>query len=334
MGEYNILVLDEDIENLSAIEQVLKSKYNIFTTNDVDRAFEMMKTNDIHLIITEQDLKKMSGIEFLEKVSQENFKIAKIILTHSKEPSVLLDAINKIGVNKYIIKPWDSKQLEDVVKSVIESSMEVYKLEIENKEMLRKLKENYSKTIFMLATMLEAREKYVHGHSERVAYAATCIARRLNLPQKEIDLLYSAGLLHDIGRIGVPEAILHKTEDLNEEDWMYIRAHTSMGERILASVPDFIEILPIVRSHHERIDGKGYPDGLKGEEIPLLARIIAVVDTFDAITSERCYRLGKSFEEAIKILEENKGTQLDAKIVDVFVKMLREQGVNNLWELE
>lgn len=330
MEKYNILVLDEEQENLQIIKRTFNNEYNVLTADDVNDALDVMRKTQVDLIITDQRIKGKSGLEFLQESSKINPDTVKIILTGYADTDLLLNTINNSRVYRYILKPWDPTELKIAVKNAIET----YALTVENKQLLLRLKENYSKTLIMLATALEARDTFVQGHSERVAYTSKCIARRMGLPERELDLLYSACLLHDIGKIGVPERVLKKTEALDEEDLMYVQAHTAIGERILSPIPDFEEMIPLIKYHHERVDGKGYPDGLVGEEIPLLARVIAVADTFDAIVSERPYRPGKSIEDAIEILEDSKGTQLDSKIVDIFISMLKEKTISCVWELE
>ncbi len=330
MEKFNVLAVDEEYDNLLLIKKTLGNDYNVITADDANEALKIMEKTQIDLIITDQRIKGMSGLEFLRKSSEIYLDAVKIILTSYADTDLLLNTINNSRVYRYILKPWDPAELKVAVRNAIET----YRLTIENKQLLERLKENYSKTMIMLATALEARDSFLQGHSERVAYASTCIARRLNVPQKDIDLLYSACLLHDIGRIGVPENVLKKPSTLDEEDIMYVEAHTTLGERILSPIPDFVEMIPLIKYHHERADGKGYPDGLVGEEIPLLARIIAVADTFDAIISDRPHRAGRSIEEALKILEGAKGTQLDGKIVDIFIEMAREKSITTVWELE
>lgn len=330
MEKFNILALDEEANELQIIKRTLGKDHNVLTCDNVNEALKAMEEHDINLIITDQVIKGVSGLEFLQKSSVINPDAVKIILTSYADTDTLLNTINNSRVYRYILKPWDPTELKVAVKNALET----YELAQENKLLVERLKENYSKTIIMLANALEARDTYVQGHSERVAYASVCIAKRMNVSQKDIDLLYSACLLHDIGKIGVPENILRKVDALNEEDLMYIKAHTAIGERILSPIPDFSEMIPLVRYHHERVDGKGYPDGLVGDQIPLLARIMAVADTFDAITSERPYRPGKTIHVAIDTLEKVKGTQLDSQIVDIFISMLKEKEITSVWELE
>ena len=174
----------------------------------------------------------------------------------------------------------------------------------------------------IIARTLDAKDHYTAGHSLRVMDYAVKIARSLDLPESEIELLKHACLLHDIGKIGIPDGILNKEEPLSENEREHIYNHPVLGRKILSTAEEFRDILDIIYSHHERIDGNGYPNGLKREEIPLLARIIAVADTYDAMLSERPYRKALSKKEAIVELRRIKDSQLDGELVDIFLSSI------------
>ncbi|MDB5083445.1 MAG: hypothetical protein JWN30_331 [Bacilli bacterium] len=176
--------------------------------------------------------------------------------------------------------------------------------------------------ITTMAYAIDARDPYTSGHSWRVAHWAKEIARTIKLPQKNIDDVYFAGILHDIGKIGIEDAILRKEGKLTFEEYERIKDHPVIGYQILKQANVFPELLPGIRSHHERIDGKGYPDELKGEEIPLMARILAVSDAFDAMVSDRPYRKGLPIEEALSRVKEGMGTQFDAELAAVFTTLI------------
>ncbi|WP_088554321.1 HD-GYP domain-containing protein [Calderihabitans maritimus] len=177
-----------------------------------------------------------------------------------------------------------------------------------------------------LVEAIEAKDKYLEGHSRKVAHLARWVARFMKLRPEEIDNVYWAALLHDIGKIGVPESILNKTDRLTASEWYQVQQHPIIGAEILSRVPSLQAVVPSVLHHHERYDGKGYPKRLKGTEIPLGARIIAVVDAFEAMTSDRSYRKGMSNEKAIEELKRCAGTQFDPRIVEAFIKCFMERG--------
>jgi len=177
-------------------------------------------------------------------------------------------------------------------------------------------------TVQSLIRILEARDPYSKGHSDRVAEYSVKIAKEMGLPEKKIKLLNDAALLHDIGKLGIQDIVLNKKTDFTEEDMHTIRKHPGIGEDILKPVSLDKETLAVVRGHHERYDGKGYPDGLKGEEIDLLASIVSAADAYDAMTSHRAYRKNLDKEEALAQLRENSGSQFNPKVVDAFMKIL------------
>jgi HD-GYP domain-containing protein (c-di-GMP phosphodiesterase class II)/HAMP domain-containing protein len=195
---------------------------------------------------------------------------------------------------------------------------------IENTELNGQMERTYLETVSALATTVEARDKYTRGHSRRVTEFSLVIARRMNLPEEFIKDLESAGLLHDIGKIGIPDHILHNRGALPPDGLEFILAHPIGGENILKPVGSLGRLCPIVRHHHEKFNGEGYPDRLKGEEIPLAARILSVADSFDAMISDRAYKPTRTKEEAMQELDRCKGTQFDPAIVDVFLGFLSE----------
>jgi len=187
------------------------------------------------------------------------------------------------------------------------------------------MRDNYLNTIEALVLALEAKDNYTSGHSGRVAQFSVAIAEKLKLSDKKLEFIKYAGVLHDIGKIGVSENILNKPGTLVAEEWDVIKDHPSIGQNIIKNIKFLFDVGPIVRYHHERWDGSGYPDGLKGEEIPLESRIIAVADTYDAMTSDRSYRKGRDKQTALVELRTIAGTQLDPMLVEVFCKILEAQ---------
>jgi len=196
---------------------------------------------------------------------------------------------------------------------------------IKNDELDRtysELKKRYMDAIQALRLAVDAKDEYTRGHSDRVAYYAVEIGKALGLPAEDLDKLNAGGIFHDIGKIGTADDILLKTEKLDDKEYQEIKKHPLKGANILSAVSMFKDIVPLVMYHHERMDGRGYPSGLKGDEIPFLARIISVADAFDAMTSDRKYRSKLHLEEAKKQLAINSGTQFDPVIVEKFLGLL------------
>jgi polar amino acid transport system substrate-binding protein len=182
-----------------------------------------------------------------------------------------------------------------------------------------------SKMVTLLVKTLEYYDKYTQGHSERVAKYAVKVAEKLDLPPEKIKKIYWASLLHDIGKIYVPQNILNKNGRLTQEEFEIIKIHPIKSEEILKQVDEFKDLAEVVRHHHERWDGLGYPDGLSAYEIPLESRIIAMSDAFDAMTSERPYKRAMTLEEAILEIEKNKGKQFDPQIAEIMIKIIKEE---------
>lgn len=188
------------------------------------------------------------------------------------------------------------------------------------------LKTGYIDTIEVLRLAVDARDEYTRGHSDRVAYYAVKIGQAFGLSKEETEILRLGGIFHDVGKIGTADDILFKTEGLDPNEYNEVKKHTLKGAHILSVVSMFKSVVPLVKYHHERMDGKGYPEGLKGEEIPFLARILAVADAFDAMTSDRLYRSRMELTEAVEQLLDSAGTQFDKKIVEKFIKLLDDFG--------
>jgi HD-GYP domain-containing protein (c-di-GMP phosphodiesterase class II) len=205
-----------------------------------------------------------------------------------------------------------------------------YRLVLHERNIVEKLKESTMKMVLVMAAAVDARDPYTHGHSTRVALYARRLANTLQLTKEETDDIYYAGLLHDIGKIGVRDSILRKPGALSHEELMEMQTHPVIGEDILKRWGDFERILPAVRWHHERYDGKGYPDGLAGAEIPFIARLLSVCDAFDAMTSDRPYRKGMPIEKALSIILAEQGKQFDPELAVKFVDMISHMDAEEL----
>jgi len=209
-------------------------------------------------------------------------------------------------------------------KSLLMTIASQIAIAIENAQAYQRLKTQNLETISALATAVEAKDPYTSGHSEEVTQFAIAIAGKMGLSNDEIEDLRVAALLHDIGKIGIPDSVLNKPARLTSAEFLMIKAHPAIAAEIVGKIEALAHLVPSIRHHHERWDGTGYPDGLKGKEIPLGARILAVADGFEAMTSERPYRRARTEEEALAELEKGAGTQWDPQVVEVFVKTYEE----------
>ncbi|HID23233.1 MAG TPA: HD-GYP domain-containing protein, partial [Planctomycetaceae bacterium] len=193
-----------------------------------------------------------------------------------------------------------------------------------NRRLLEETEELFLGVVRALASAIDAKDPYTRGHSERVARLARRLGKEMGLSAADCDVLYLAGLLHDVGKIGVRDAVLRKPTKLTDDEFDYIKSHTLIGYEILSGVPQLAPVLPGVRSHHESLDGRGYPDGLSAEQVPLVARIIAVADAYDAMTSDRCYRKQMDIERVVSIFRRGAGIQWDGQVVELLMKIMPE----------
>jgi HAMP domain-containing protein len=217
-------------------------------------------------------------------------------------------------------------EIAELARTFNEASRQLAKYDKENRELLAAVERGYLETLRALVNAIEAKDPYTAGHSQRTAEVAVAIAQTMKLPDEQVTEIEFGGLLHDIGKIGIAENILRKPAVLDDAEMKIMRGHPDIGDAIMHDIDLLKKIRPMVRNHHERFDGSGYPDGLKGEQIPLGARIIAAADTYDAITSDRCYQPGRPPKEAIPILKRLSGLTLDGLVVDALFQALVASG--------
>ncbi len=221
----------------------------------------------------------------------------------------VLQAINKTRGD------WDTKE-----KRLLDTLAHQVAIAVENSLLYQKLKNQFYETVFAMANAVDAKDRYTGGHTKRVAYFSEMIAKYMGLTRDQVEEVRLTAILHDIGKIGIDDKVLKKEAPLDKTEWEHMKLHPELGYKILAGIPSMKKISEGMRFHHERPDVHGYPQGLKGEEIPLIARIISVADTFDAMTSNRPYRKGMEYEVAFAEIVQQRGKQFDEKVVDAFVK--------------
>ena len=346
-GKQGTILIVDDEESVRGLlhQRLAREGYHCQEAGSADQALAQLRSNPAELVLLDIKMPGKSGIELLPEIKADYPDTAVIMATAVTDANIAIQCM-KDGAYDYVTKPFN---LDEVILSVARA-LEKRRLELENRdyqqhleqkveEQARKIRASFLNSITALAYALEAKDTYTSGHSQRVTEIAVAIAQELGLPQESIEkirvsgLIHDisisqesiekirfAGLIHDIGKIGIKESILNKPGKLTDEEYRHIKSHPEVGERILAPIVEDKEILEIVRHHHERYDGKGYPDGLKAERIPLGARILAVADTYDAMTSERPYREAMSIETACNEIKRCKGTQFDPAVADAFLK--------------
>lgn len=279
-----------------------------------------------------EEFMKMLSPEFMEKigfsritkeaVKQKNGVILPLIGESSKTSGVIYLEREGLGLEIDLLKIFATQAATSINNVFLHSAVNLKNSELDRT--YKELKKRYMDAIQVLRLAVDAKDFYTRGHSDRVAYYSGRIGEAFGLREKELEILTTAGIFHDIGKVGIPDEILFKTTRLSEAEYAEIKKHPLKGANILSAVSMFKDIVPLVKYHHERIDGKGYPAGLKGEEIPFLARIISVADAFDAMTSDRQYRLKLDLDEAKNQLLINAGTQFDEKVVSKFIEVLKD----------
>lgn len=318
---YKIMIVDDEPANLRLLERLFRRQYQVVTAASGKEALALLEQHDFALLLTDQRMPGMTGIELLKHIDGFRPQMVRIILTGYTDMSALVEAINCGQVYKYVTKPWSNDSLRQTIARAVEHYELIksrYDLEVANKRLVARLEAMTRGMVRAIADALEAKDQHVYGHARRVSGYAMAIGRRLRLDVKEIEQIALAALLHDIGKIGTPDSLLLKPSTFTDEERNLIKLHSERGARILAGVPEMEDIVAAVRHHHENFDGTGYPEGLQGEQIPLASRIIFVADAYDAITSPRPFRQAFTHETAIELLHNGAGKTFDPEVVRAF----------------
>lgn len=323
---YKIIVVDDEIGIIDSLSIFLKrSGYEFTGVTDPLEAIEKVKNEHFDLMLLDFIMTPIHGDQVVEEIRKFNKELYILLLTGHKDLAPPLETIRRLDIQGYCEKSDKFDQLLLLIESGIKaiSQMNLIK-EINNelKDTYEKLEKSYMESIQTLRYTVEAKDKYTRGHSDRVSEFAVLIGKYLGLSEEDLKTLKIGGLFHDIGKIGVPDSILLKTEKLTDDEYSEIKNHPTIGAHILSTATIFQDLIPIVKHHHERYDGNGYPGRLKGEDIPYFARIAAIADTFDAMTSKRTYRDALPLDVVKSEFERCKGTQFDPKICDVFIDIL------------
>ena len=321
-----LIVDDEDAIRRLLHQKLERTGYQCREAANAEQALDKLKNNVVDLVILDIKMPGKSGVKLLPEIKASHPDTAVVMATATIDTNIAIYCMQQ-GAYDYITKPFN---LDEVIISV-GRALEKRRLELENKEYRQhledkvaeqagKIRASFLSAVTALAYALEAKDKYTSGHSQRVADISVAIAKEMCLPQGSIQKIKLAGLVHDIGKIGVRESVLNKPGRLSDKEFEHIQKHPEIGEHILAPVSSSKEILQWIRNHHERYDGTGYPDCLKGAQIPLCARILAISDAYEAMTSERPYRKAMSNKTAYAEIKRNKETQFDPEVADAFFR--------------
>ena len=324
--KYRIIAVDDEegiIESLSVF--LKRTDYEFVGITDPVEAIETVKREHFDLMLLDFMMTPLHGDEVVEEIRKFNKELYILLLTGHKDLAPPLETIKRLDIQGYCEKSDKFDQLLLLIESGIKSIKQMYEIKRINEELAesnQKLEQAYLDMIQTLRYTVEAKDPYTRGHSDRVSEFSVLIGEKLGLSEEQLKILRIGGLFHDIGKIGIPDSILLKTDKLSDDEYSEIKNHPSIGAHILGAASIFKDIIPIVKHHHERFDGRGYPSGLQGEEIPFLARIAAVADTFDAMTSKRSYRDALDIQYVKDEIQRCKGTQFDPQIADAFLDIL------------
>ena len=310
-----VLVVDDEAGVRSLIRFALtRSGFSVDTACTVSEARECLRTSPYDLVICDYDLPNESGMDLLLHINRVHPDIPFIMLT-AHDNAVLARKAIASGALDYLTKPFDVQQLGRVIEQNLE------RFHTGRRRALKLTDEVLSGTIRALVAAVDAKDPYTASHTERVTRLSLTLGRALDLNSEDLRILEFSALLHDVGKIGVPGEILRKPGPLTDDEWAVIRQHPVGSAAIVSEVGQLSEVATIVRHHHERIDGSGYPDGLCSDAIPHLARVITVADAYEAMTSDRAYRPAYSASQARKAIQDNLGRQFDARMGQTFLSI-------------
>jgi len=329
-----LVVDDEAIVRRSVVRMLEAQGFTCLEAGSGREGLELLAANEeLPLIISDLRMPELDGIGFLTEVRRQFPDTAVLMLSGMAETNVAVECLH-LGAADFLIKPVSVSEMHARVARALEKRSLVmqnryYQAHLERRiqEQAQRIRELFLEGVQMLARAMEAKDAYVRGHSVRVSRYAVETGRLLGMDPSELEQIRIGGELHDIGKIGTRESLLQKPGSLTEDERHHISEHPVLGERMLAPLArESPAVLRIVRSHHERLDGSGFPDGLRGNGIPIEARIVAVADSFDAMTSERPYRDPRQPDDAIDELRRVAGSQLDPDAVEAFSTAFRDVG--------
>lgn len=297
LASATVLVADDQAPNRELLEQLLTAEgIRVILAGDGEEALSMLASNQVDLLLLDVMMPRLNGFDLCEqiKASPEHGLIPVILVTSLANREDRIQGIRS-GADDFLSRPIDRAELLARVWSLLKLKMRTDELE------------RAESVLFTLARSIEGKDPYTHGHCERLAGYSARLGSEIGLPEPQLIALRRAGVVHDIGKVAIPDSILLKPRGLSAEEWELMKQHPVIGERICAPLKSFRLVLPVIRHHHEKCDGSGYPDGLRAEEIPITARVLQIVDVYDALTTERPYKRALSSDEALQTMREEIG---------------------------
>jgi len=329
-----ILIVDDELGPRESLRMILQWDYDVVMAEGGRSALAVLEKENYDLVILDIRMPDINGIDLLAEIKQIAPDTEVVMITAYASVETAANAL-RYGALDYLIKPFQADAVRDAVEKGLQRSRQnrnlqskMEQLELANRSLEEEIEQayqdiqkHYLETVRSLVTAVDAKDSYTKGHQERVAMFSMLLGAELELSPHEVGVLQQAAMLHDIGKIGIREQLLLKKNALTRDEFEMIKKHPLIGSRILSPVESLKEVITLVVHHHERYDGKGYPSGLAGEEIPLGARIIAVADAIDAMLSNRPYAQARKVENVRDELIRNRGTQFDPVIVDLALRI-------------
>ena len=357
MAEHAVLFVDDEGNILKALQRLLRNEpWEVLTASRGSEALEILDRTPAQVVVSDQRMPEMSGVDLLQAIRDRQPNVVRMMLTGYTQMDVAVEAINRGEIYRLITKPWNDEELKATLRQAFDhfdlreeikrlnrvTREQNLKLQDMNRNLEQKVRDRtkqlaekhqelrvaYIQTIRALAEAVDAKDSHTLGHSERVGVYASKMARELGLPKELIERVYIAGLLHDVGKIGVSDAVIAKPDRLTPEEYAEITQHPEIGARILRPVAFLSDLIDYVRHHHEWYDGsrRGYPARLHGDQIPLPSRILLVADTVEAMSNDRPYRKGLPLETVIQELRKYSGSQFDPSCVDACLRLIEREG--------
>ena len=311
-----VLIIDDEIGILNAVQRMLSDLgFEVILSSNPLEALSIIKEQDIAVVVSDYIMPEMNGIELFSRLKTMAPDIKRILLTGKGDMKTAISAINECDVFRFILKPWNDKLLIEAVSDAVNE----YRI-------VKSMRRSDESMLLSLAQAVELKDPYTRGHCDRVADVALSIAERLGMSSETKKHIMHGSWLHDCGKIGVPEAILNKDGPLSEDEMDIIKKHPVWGAHVAGLAQCSETVINIINYHHERYDGKGYPEGKKGDDIPIEARIVANADIFDALSSNRPYRKAFTVEKTLAILEGMRCKELDPRLLDIFFSIIKQKG--------
>ena len=341
----HVLYVEDDEDIRLMVEKYLEKFFmSVTSAENGKEGLQIYKSQEFDMVLSDISMPEMNGLEMISEIRKLNTNQEIIIVSAYSQTQYFIESI-KIGVSGYIMKPIDFQQMnetlyrsaikinaikdledykQNLIHKVEERTVELHKSMDSQHQLQNERVDNYEKTIFSFIEMVERRDSYTAGHSQRVAHYSKLIAKAMGYGSTTCEKLYQACMLHDIGKVATPDSVLLKPGQLTDLEYKLIQEHVKTSFNLLDNIPMYKELAEIVRFHHERYDGKGYPNGISGDAIPALARIMILADAFDAMTTNRIYKARKDVTEALDEIEKLRKIQFHPEVVDVAIKVLKD----------